>query len=104
MSLCRHGFHTICNEQTYSEYKINKSLSLIIHALSSAEILHCFCLMHHQSNLLGISCVRKFARLHVKQHFNDTKPMLKQSSIMKLEEAALNENTCMYLDVCMATC
>lgn len=48
--------------------------------------------------------MRKFARLHIKQHFNDTKPMLKQSSIMKLEEAALNENTCMYLDVCMATC
>ena len=100
-----HGFHTICNEQTYCEYKINKSLNLIIHALSIAEILHFFCLMHRQSNLLGISCVRKFARLHIKQHFNDTKPMLKQSSIMKLEEAALNENTCMYiLDVCMATC
>ena len=104
MSLCMHFFHTIYREQTYSEYKINKSLSLIIHALSSAEILLCLCLMHRESNLLGISCVRKFARLYVKQNFHDAKSMLKQSSILMLEKAALNENTCMYLDVCMATC
>lgn len=48
--------------------------------------------------------VRKFARLYVKQNFHDAKSMLKQSSILMLEKAALNENTCMYLDVCMATC
>ena len=87
MSVCMHGFHTICNEQTYSEYKINKSLSLIIHALSSAEILHCFCLMHCQSNLLGISCVRKFARLHIKQHFNPFTPGdFAEKRVLKLVE------------------
>ena len=69
MSLCINCFHTIYHEQTYSGYKINKSLSLIMHALPSTEILHCLCLMHcYWSNLLEISCVRKFARLHVKQH------------------------------------